>query len=65
VHKGTTASFTRRKVNGEAWLPARAEYRVSARILLLKRFREAGVSEYTDYRRGTVDTSSTIVPPAN
>jgi hypothetical protein len=65
VHKGTTASFTRRKVNGEAWLPARAEYVVSARVLLLKRLREGGLFEFSNYRKGTVDTSTTIESPAN
>ena len=65
VHKGTTASFTRRKVNGEAWLPARAEYEVSARVLLLKRFREGGLFEFSNYRKFTVDTSSAIESPAH
>ena len=63
VHKGTTASFTRRKVNDEAWLPARAEYEVSARVLLLKRFREGGLYQFSNYRKFTVDTSSELRPP--
>ena len=65
VHKGTTASFTRRKVNNEAWLPARAEYVVSARVLLLKRLREGGLFEFSNYRKFTVDTSTAIESPAN
>ena len=60
VHKGTTASFTRRKVNDEAWLPARAEYEVSARVLLLKRFREGGLYEFSNYRKFTVDTRTEV-----
>lgn len=64
VHKGTTVSFTRRKVNGEAWLPARAEYVVSARVLLLKRLREGGLFEFSNYRKFTVDTSTAIESPA-
>ena len=63
VHKGTSLSFTRRKVNGEAWLPARVQYEVSARFLLLKRFREGGVSEFSDYRKFTVDTAADIESP--
>ncbi len=63
VHKGTTASFTRRKVNGEAWLPARTQYEVSARFLLLKRFREGGASEFSNYRKFTVDTAADIASP--
>jgi hypothetical protein len=65
VHKGTTASFTRRKVNDEAWLPARVEYEVSARVLLLKRLRAGGVSEFSSYRKGTVETATKIAPPSN
>jgi hypothetical protein len=60
VHKGTTASFTRRKVNDEAWLPARAEYEVSARVLLLKRLREGGLYEFSNYRKFTVDTRTEV-----
>jgi hypothetical protein len=63
VHKGATASFTRRKINNEVWLPARSEYRVSARILLLKAWREGGVSEFSNYKKFTVDTSTTIGAP--
>jgi hypothetical protein len=66
VNRGTTASFTRRKVNDEAWLPARAEYQVNARVLLLKRFKEGGVSEFSNYRRFTVGTETTVeLPPAS
>lgn len=62
VRKGATASFTRRKVNNEAWLPARAEYRVMARVLLLKAFREGSVSEYSNYKKFNVETTATIGP---
>jgi hypothetical protein len=63
VHKGTSLGFTRRKVNGEAWLPARVQYEISARFLLLKRFREGGVTEFSDYRKFTVDTTADIQSP--
>ena len=64
LHKGTTASFARRKGNGEAWLPARAEYVFSARVLLLKQLREGGLFEFSNYRKFTVDTSTAIESPA-
>jgi hypothetical protein len=64
MHKGTTASFRRRKVNDEAWLPAGAEYRFSARVLLLKAMREIGTVEFSNYRKFSVDTSTTIDVPA-
>lgn len=62
IHKGTTFSFGRRKVNGDRWLPAFATYTVSGRVLLLKRLRQRGTSEYSNYRRFAVDTSSTVTP---
>lgn len=60
VHKGTRASFTRRKVNGEVWLPASASYTASARIGLVKVMRVGGTSEFSDYRKFTVGTSTTF-----
>lgn len=62
VHQGTRAAFERRKVNGEVWLPATSEYRVSGRVLLLKRIRESGTSDYSNYRKFTVDTSQAFTP---
>ena len=63
VHKGTRAWFQRRKVNGEEWLPAEASYTASARVLLLKRYRVGGTSEFSGYRKFTVDTSTTYTRP--
>lgn len=65
VHKGATALFERTKVGGERWLPVRSEYTVSGRVLLLKRLRQRGVSEYSGYRRFTVDTTTVLEPPAS
>jgi hypothetical protein len=56
VHKGTLATFERRKVNGEVWLPAKVTWTASARVLLLRRLRLRGVSEFSNYRKFTVDT---------
>jgi len=63
VHKGTRAAFQRRKVNGEVWLPASWDYAASARVLLLKTLRVGGTSEYSGYRKFTVDTSATYTNP--
>jgi hypothetical protein len=60
VHKGSRAAFERRKVNGEKWLPASASYTASARVLLLKRMRVGGTSEYSDYRKFTVATATAV-----
>lgn len=64
MHQGTTVAFERRKVNDEVWLPARFAYQVSVRVLLLKGIRENGTSEYSGYRKFTVDTDQTFAPPA-
>jgi hypothetical protein len=58
VHKGSRAEFERRKVNGEAWLPASAKWTASARVLLLRRLRVGGTSEFSDYRKFTVATET-------
>jgi hypothetical protein len=60
VHKGTVATYQRRKVNGESWLPAQVTWTASARVLLLRHLRLRGVSEFSNYRRYTVDTRTTI-----
>jgi hypothetical protein len=60
VHKGTVAAYQRRKVNGDRWLPAEVTWTASARVLLLRRLRLRGVSEFSNYRRYTVDTRTTI-----
>jgi hypothetical protein len=63
IHKGTVATYQRRKVNGDAWLPAEVTWTASARVLLLRRLRLRGTSEFSDYRRYNVDTSTTITAP--
>lgn len=63
VHKGTVATYQRRKVNGETWLPAEVTWTASARVMLLRRLRLRGISEFSNYRRYTVDTSTTIGAP--
>jgi hypothetical protein len=64
VHKGTVASYQRRKVNNEAWLPERVTWTASARVLLVRSLRLRGVSEFSNYRKFTVDTSTTYERPA-
>jgi hypothetical protein len=64
VHKGSRASFQRRLVDGGTWLPMRAEYTASARVMLLRVLRVGGVSEFSDYRRFSVTTDAVVKPPA-
>ena len=60
LHKDSELSFLRRKINGEVWLPAVVTYRGSGRVGLLFTLRRSGSSEFSDYRKFTVDTSSTL-----
>lgn len=62
VHKGTVATFERRKVNDEVWLPAKVTWTASGRVLLLRRLRLRGISEFSGYKKFTVDTSTTYTP---
>jgi len=63
LHKGARLSFLRRKVNGEVWLPAVVNYSGSARVGLLVMLRRSGTSEFSAYRKYTVDTSSSFNTP--
>ena len=57
IHKGARFSFERRMVNGEVWLPSTYSYSGSARVGLLKTLRRGGSSEFSNYRKFTVETS--------
>ncbi len=59
VHKGTVATFDRRKVNNEVWLPAKVTWTASGRLLLVRRLRLRGISEFSGYKKFSVDTSTT------
>jgi hypothetical protein len=56
LNKGATASFQRRKVQNEIWLPAEAHFRGEARLLLFKGLRIDAISEYSDYMKFSVET---------
>ena len=60
LHRGATASYERRKINGEVWLPARVTYGGSGRVLLVRTLRRAGSSEFFDYRKFSVETTTTV-----
>jgi hypothetical protein len=63
LHKGAKLSFVRTKVNDEVWLPSRVSYSGSARVGLVAVLRRIGMSEFSDYRKFSVDTSTTYLPP--
>lgn len=57
VHKGSVATFERRQVNGEIWLPWRASLDVRGRAALFRRFDFRTVTEWWDYKKFSVETS--------
>jgi hypothetical protein len=63
LHKGAKLSFLRTKVNDEVWLPSRVSYSGSARVGLVAVLRRIGMSEFSGYRKFSVDTSTTYLPP--
>ena len=63
LHKGAKLSFLRTKVNDEVWLPSRVSYSGSARVGLVAVLRRTGASEFSGYRKFSVDTSTTYRPP--
>jgi chorismate mutase len=58
VHKGSVASFERRHVNGEVWLPWRARLSVRGRAALFRRFDFETVTEWWDYKKFSVATAT-------
>lgn len=62
LHKGAKLSFLRTKVNDEVWLPSRVSYSGSARVGLVAVLRRSGASEFSGYRKFSVDTSTTYQP---
>lgn len=63
MNKGTVMTFSRRFINGEVWLPQRVDYTIKARVLMLKRYLQGGTIEFSNYRKFTVDTNTTIAAP--
>jgi len=55
LQKGSTLTFQRRKINGEIWLPVRAEVLLNAKLLLFKGFNMRDVSEFSDHKKFNVD----------
>jgi hypothetical protein len=60
LQKGARAFFQRRRVNDEIWLPAEARFVGAAKVLLFVLGRLDARSEYSDYRKFSVSTSTEI-----
>jgi hypothetical protein len=63
LHKGSKLSFLRTKVNDEVWLPSRVTYSGSARVGLVVVMRRSGTTDFSGYRKFSVDTSTTYQAP--
>ena len=55
VHKGSRATFERRFVNGEVWLPAAATIQATGRAFLLKGIRVNREVEWSEYKKFVAD----------
>lgn len=62
IGSGTTLSLERQKVNDEVWLPARVTAHPKARIALVKKVDAEIISDYSDYRKFTVDMAISFAP---
>ena len=62
LYEGTTASFERRKVNDEVWLPSEMRVNGSGRALFRK-FHIETVVQYSDYRKFSVETDTKFSLP--
>jgi len=56
VNKGSVATFERRKVNGEVWLPWRAKLDVTGRAAIFRRFDFETETTWWDYKKFSVET---------
>jgi len=59
---GAQVYFERHKINDEIWLPALAHWRGSARFFLVKGISIDAMSEYSDYRKFSVESSDNYSP---
>lgn len=57
-NKGAKVVFERRLVNGEVWLPAYATFSGTGRLMLFKALRLEVTTEFSDYKKYTVESIS-------
>ncbi|MGH9398962.1 MAG: hypothetical protein ACRD00_01240 [Thermoanaerobaculia bacterium] len=60
LQKGAKAFLSRRRVNNEIWLPARARFTGAAKALFFVVGRVDAQSDYGDYKKFSVSTSETV-----
>jgi hypothetical protein len=63
LNPGAHAIFQRRLVNNEIWLPAETRFTGTARVLLVKGMRMDISSEYSAYKKFSVETATSFSSP--
>lgn len=63
LHTGTRATYERRRINEEVWLPAREVIEASGRALLFRTFKVNTVTEWYGYRRRNENVNSQLPRP--
>lgn len=58
---GSVLGFEQQRVNDEVWLPARAHFKLDARLALLKKLRAEIQIDYRNYRKFSTDSKITII----
>jgi hypothetical protein len=56
LNPGTTLTFEQQRVQGEIWMPRQADFRLSARLGLVKPFNAKVRMDFFDYRKFTSDS---------
>jgi len=64
VYKGSQFEMQQVLVNGEVWLPQRADIRLDGRVALVKGVNENIHLTYEDYRKFRTDTKISVAQPA-
>lgn len=63
LRRGATFVLEQERVNDEVWLPSYAEVRASGRVFLLKGFQVNQTQRFSNYRKFSVETISSIHGP--
>ncbi|MEO5822837.1 MAG: hypothetical protein ABIT71_20210, partial [Vicinamibacteraceae bacterium] len=63
VHQGARLEFARRRVNNETWLPSSSHITAKGRTLLFRPFTFDVRTDYTDYKKWSVETKVTYDGP--
>ena len=61
IHKGAHVVVDLTEVNQEVWLPKHVQFRVDARVALLKNYREDVEQSFRDYKKFRTETKITVV----